>query len=94
MVAVGTTVTRALESAAGADGAGARAAPAGPTWCSGRTARRGSSTGWSPAGTHPVRRTWLLEAVAGAELVGGAYDAALRERYRWHEFGDSCLLLP
>ena len=22
------------------------------------------------------------------------YAAALRERYRWHEFGDSCLLLP
>jgi S-adenosylmethionine:tRNA ribosyltransferase-isomerase len=36
----------------------------------------------------------LLEAVAGAPLVERAYRAALRLRYRWHEFGDSCLLLP
>jgi S-adenosylmethionine:tRNA ribosyltransferase-isomerase len=26
--------------------------------------------------------------------VQRAYDAALTERYLWHEFGDSCLLLP
>jgi S-adenosylmethionine:tRNA ribosyltransferase-isomerase len=32
--------------------------------------------------------------VAGPELVATAYAEALRERYRWHEFGDSCLLLP
>jgi hypothetical protein len=25
--------------------------------------------------------------------VARAYAAALAERYRWHEFGDSCLLL-
>ena len=35
----------------------------------------------------------LLEAVAGAELVGAAYEAAVARRYRWHEFGDSHLIL-
>ncbi len=25
---------------------------------------------------------------------GSAYDAAVQERYRWHEFGDSASLLP
>jgi hypothetical protein len=35
----------------------------------------------------------LLEAVAGARLVGRAYAAALDRGYLWHEFGDACLLL-
>ena len=51
----------------------------------------GLVTGWhAPGASHLL----LVEAVAGAELVGAAYAEALRERYRWHEFGDSCLLLP
>jgi S-adenosylmethionine:tRNA ribosyltransferase-isomerase len=36
----------------------------------------------------------LLEAVAGTELVGAAYQAAVEQRYLWHEFGDSMLFLP
>jgi S-adenosylmethionine:tRNA ribosyltransferase-isomerase len=36
----------------------------------------------------------LVESVAGAEVAQRAYDAAVAERYLWHEFGDSCLLLP
>ena len=36
----------------------------------------------------------LLEAVAGRDLVQRAYDEAVSNRYLWHEFGDSCLLLP
>jgi hypothetical protein len=35
----------------------------------------------------------LVESVAGTELTQRAYDAAVAERYLWHEFGDSCLLL-
>jgi len=31
--------------------------------------------------------------VAGAEVVQRAYDAAVEERYLWHEFGDVSLLL-
>ncbi len=94
VVAVGTTVTRALESVAAADG---RMHPAdgwtdlvlGPQ----RPARvvDGLITGWHAPGASHLR---LLQAVAGASLVAGAYAEAVRARYRWHEFGDSCLLLP
>ena len=69
--------------------------PAGPTSSSGRIARQrvvaGLITGWHAPGASHLR---LLQAVAGAALVERAYDEALRERYLWHEFGDSCLLLP
>jgi S-adenosylmethionine:tRNA ribosyltransferase-isomerase len=93
VVAVGTTVTRALESAADIHG---RLSPAvgrtdlviGPD----RAPRvvTGLITGWhEPEASHLL----LLEAVA-ADLVGEAYSAALAEQYKWHEFGDSCLLLP
>ena len=59
----------------------------------GRPARvvDGLVTGWhEPAASHLL----LLEAVAGARLVGRAYAEALEHRYLWHEFGDSCLFLP
>jgi S-adenosylmethionine:tRNA ribosyltransferase-isomerase len=36
----------------------------------------------------------LVEAVAGVGLTQQAYDEAISEKYRWHEFGDSALLLP
>jgi S-adenosylmethionine:tRNA ribosyltransferase-isomerase len=94
VVAVGTTVTRALESAADPDGVVAAVSGwtelvLGPD----RPARvvTGLVTGWHAPGASHLD---LLRAVAGPELVTSAYDAALRERYRWHEFGDSCLLLP
>lgn len=94
IVAVGTTVTRALESAAAPDGtvhaaSGWTDLVLGPD----RPARvvDGLVTGWhEPEASHLL----LLEAVAGAELVGRAYAAATERRYLWHEFGDSCLLLP
>ncbi len=94
VVAAGTTVTRALESAVATDGA---VAPAegwtdlvlGPE----RPARvvDGLITGWHEAGASHLR---LLEAVAGADLVAAAYAHASGAGYLWHEFGDSCLLLP
>jgi S-adenosylmethionine:tRNA ribosyltransferase-isomerase len=94
VVAVGTTVTRALESAADPDGtvrprSGWTDLVLGPE----RPARAvtGLVTGWhAPGASHLA----LLTAVAGSELVGRAYAEALRLGYRWHEFGDSCLLLP
>jgi len=50
----------------------------------------GLVTGWhEPEASHLL----LLEAVAGAEVVARSYAAALALRYRWHEFGDSHLLL-
>jgi S-adenosylmethionine:tRNA ribosyltransferase-isomerase len=94
VVAVGTTVTRALESAAGPDGrvreaAGWTTLVLGPD----RPARvvTGLVTGLhAPEASH-LR---LLEAVAGPAPVARAYDEAVRARYLWHEFGDSMLFLP
>jgi S-adenosylmethionine:tRNA ribosyltransferase-isomerase len=94
IVAVGTTVTRALETVAAVDGwiasgSGWTDLVLGPQ----RPARvvDGLITGWhAPGASHLL----LLEAVAGPELVAAAYRDALGEGYLWHEFGDSCLLLP
>ena len=36
----------------------------------------------------------MLEAIAGRELLDASYAAAVAEGYRWHEFGDSHLILP
>lgn len=94
VVAVGTTVTRALESAA--DERGTVRERSGWTDLvlgAQHPARvvNGLVTGWHAPGASHLQ---LLEAVAGVELVQRAYGEALRELYRWHEFGDSALLLP
>jgi S-adenosylmethionine:tRNA ribosyltransferase-isomerase len=36
----------------------------------------------------------MLYTIAGQELVREAYTEAVKEGYRWHEFGDSHLILP
>ena len=92
--AVGTTVTRALETAA--DGEGVARASAGWTDLVLGPQRPaqvvgGLITGWHAPGASHLD---LLEAVAGADLVERAYREATGARYLWHEFGDSCLLLP
>jgi len=94
VVAIGTTVTRALESAG--DGHGVVHARTGWTDLvldANRPARvvGGLVTGWHEPGASHLD---LLRSVAGERLVRTAYTEALRERYLWHEFGDSCLLLP
>jgi S-adenosylmethionine:tRNA ribosyltransferase-isomerase len=92
VIAVGTTVTRALESVARPDGT----VVAGKGWTDvvlgpGRPVRAidGLVTGWHPPKASHLA---LLEAVAGWESLQRAYDAALEAGYLWHEFGDSCLL--
>ncbi len=93
VIAVGTTVTRALETVAAPDGTVA----AGAGWTSltitperGVRAVDGLITGWhEPDASHLL----LLEAVGGRTLVERSYAAALAGGYRWHEFGDSHLLL-
>jgi S-adenosylmethionine:tRNA ribosyltransferase-isomerase len=94
VVAVGTTVTRALESAVADDGTVvARSGwtervvtPADPP-----RVVAGLITGWhDPHASHLL----LVEAVAGRELTQRAYEAAVAEEYLWHEFGDAALLLP
>jgi S-adenosylmethionine:tRNA ribosyltransferase-isomerase len=94
IVAVGTTATRALESAA--DSAGVIRGRRGWTDLVLGQDRpavvvNGLITGWHAPGASHLD---LLAAVAGADLVDRAYAEAVRARYLWHEFGDSCLLLP
>jgi S-adenosylmethionine:tRNA ribosyltransferase-isomerase len=36
----------------------------------------------------------MLGVITGRELVERSYAAALEHGYRWHEFGDSHLLMP
>lgn len=93
VIAVGTTVVRALETVADANGT---VAP-GSGWTGlligperGVRAVDGIITGWhEPQASH----LQMLAAIAGEELLARSYRAALRHGYRWHEFGDSHLIL-
>jgi len=93
VIAVGTTATRAVESAAQPDGTVAAVAGLTDLVISPDRPVRvvdGLITGWhNPEASHLL----LVESVAGPELTQRAYDAAVAEHYLWHEFGDSCLLL-
>ncbi|MFI8489948.1 S-adenosylmethionine:tRNA ribosyltransferase-isomerase [Streptomyces rubrogriseus] len=94
VVAVGTTAVRAVESAAGADGVvRARAGWTGLVVTPERGVRvvDGLLTGLhEPEASHLL----MLEAVAGRAAMDRGYEAAVRRRYLWHEFGDVHLLLP
>lgn len=92
VIAVGTTATRALESAVDGGWVVPRSGwtervinPAEPP-----QVVTGLITGWHDAGASHLL---LVEAIAGAERTQRAYDAALAGGYTWHEFGDSCLFL-
>jgi len=94
VVAIGTTVVRALESAVDAHGE----VHALDGWTDlvvtpvrGVAVVDGLLTGWhEPEASHLL----MLEAVAGRRLLERSYDAALEEGYLWHEFGDVHLVLP
>jgi S-adenosylmethionine:tRNA ribosyltransferase-isomerase len=94
VVAVGTTVVRALETVTAPDGT----VSGGGGWTSlvvtperGLRAVDGLVTGWhDPTASH----LQMLRAVAGDRLLDRSYRAALAEGYLWHEFGDSHLILP
>jgi len=94
VVAVGTTVVRALESAA--DRTGRVHAAGGWTDLVVDRHHRPRAVGGLVTGLHEPQASHLLmlEAVAGSDLVRHAYDEAVARRYLWHEFGDSMLLLP
>lgn len=93
VIAVGTTVVRALETVA----AGRRRIQAGSGWTElviapGTRVRvvDGMITGWhEPNSTHLD----MLVAVAGRGAISRSYETALGAGYLWHEFGDSHLLL-
>jgi S-adenosylmethionine:tRNA ribosyltransferase-isomerase len=94
VVAVGTTVVRALETVTDASGT----THPGEGWTElvvsperGIRAVDGLVTGWhEPEASH----LWMLAAVAGRRALELAYQAAFDAHYLWHEFGDSHLLLP
>jgi S-adenosylmethionine:tRNA ribosyltransferase-isomerase len=92
VIAVGTTVVRALESAW--DGQRVRAARGFTRTLIGG-ARGNDVVDALITGFHHARATHLsvLNAIAGVELVKSAYDEARRGDYLWHEFGDSHLIL-
>ena len=93
VIAVGTTVVRALETVTDAEGI----VSAGEGWTDlVVTPRRGvGSINALLTGLHEPKATHLamLEALAGREHLRIAYAEALREKYLWHEFGDSHLIL-
>ncbi|MEV8449278.1 S-adenosylmethionine:tRNA ribosyltransferase-isomerase [Streptomyces parvus] len=94
VVAVGTTAVRALESAVGPDG---MVRPAEGWTDLVVTPRRGVRVvDGLLTGLHEPQASHLLmlEAVAGREALRHGYEAALQERYLWHEFGDVHLILP
>jgi len=94
IIAIGTTVVRALETVT--DGAGV--SHPGEGWTDvvitpGRGVRAvdGLVTGWhEPEATHLA----MLEAFAGRDPLVVAYESAFANGYLWHEFGDSHLILP
>ncbi len=99
VIAAGTTVVRALETAALAPEAGG-------------TGMVASSAGWTShvvtpetgvravdgllTGLHEPRSSHLrmLAAFAGPDLLRRCYEAAIAGGYLWHEFGDVHLMLP
>ncbi|MCO8270321.1 S-adenosylmethionine:tRNA ribosyltransferase-isomerase [Actinoplanes sp. TRM 88003] len=89
VIAVGTTVVRALESAV-------TGPPCGWTSLVIEPDHVVQAVDGLLTGLHEPRASHLkmLTAVAGEDALRAAYAEALRERYRWHEFGDVHLLLP
>ena len=93
VIAVGTTVVRALESAASANGE----LIASQGWTElvitpdrGLRFVDGLLTGFhEPKASHLA----MLEALAGREHLRKTYAAALKAGYLWHEFGDLHLIL-
>lgn len=93
VIAVGTTVVRALATVTDLTGR----THAGSGWTdlvigsdTPIRAVDGMITGW-----HEPRSTHLdmLVAVAGRQTIAESYETALRLGYLWHEFGDSHLIL-
>jgi len=94
VIAVGTTVVRALETAVSAEGTvGASEGWTNHIVCAECKVRvvDGLITGWhEPEASH----LQMLQAIADEPLLEKSYRAALEHGYLWHEFGDSHLILP
>jgi S-adenosylmethionine:tRNA ribosyltransferase-isomerase len=94
VIAVGTTVVRALESSV--DPAGRLIASRGWTDLVIATRQDVRVVDGLLTGFHEPRAAHLamLEAIAGRAHLEGAYRVALETGYLWHEFGDLHLILP
>lgn len=94
VIAVGTTVVRALETVTDEEGT----THPGEGWTGVViTPERGMrAVDALLTGLHEPRASHLamLETLAGREHLERAYGEALREGYLWHEFGDLHLILP
>lgn len=93
VVAVGTTVVRAIESSASIDGV----VNPGQGWTNlvitperGLYAVDALLTGLHAPNTSHLS---MLAALAGPEHIALGYEQALRHEYLWHEFGDVHLIL-
>jgi S-adenosylmethionine:tRNA ribosyltransferase-isomerase len=94
VIAVGTTVVRALETVTDAEGV----IHPGEGWTRlvitperGLRAVNGLLTGLhEPEASHLA----MLQALAGLEHLEVTYAEALKQGYLWHEFGDLHLILP
>jgi len=94
VIAIGTTVVRALETVVDSRGE----VHAGKGWTDTVVTPEhpvssvdGLLTGWhEPEASHLA----MLGAIAGRVLLERSYEAALSEGYLWHEFGDVHLILP
>lgn len=93
IIAVGTTVVRALETVTNRNGF----SRSGEGWTNefitperGIFAVDGLLTGFhEPKASHLL----MLEALAGLSHIEVTYRSAIREAYQWHEFGDLHLIL-
>jgi S-adenosylmethionine:tRNA ribosyltransferase-isomerase len=98
VIAVGTTVVRALETAARADAAGPRLVSPAAGWTEHIVTPENPllAVDGLVTGLHEPRSSHLrmLAAFAGLDLLGRCYAAAIDRGYLWHEFGDLHLLLP
>ena len=93
VIAVGTTVVRALETAAGVDG---RVAPVrGWTRLAIGPERRPRVVDALLTGMHEPEASHfdLLRAFLSEALLERAYREAIAAGYLWHEFGDAALIL-
>ena len=94
VIAVGTTVVRALETVVDRRGFLHPGSGSTDVLITDRTVVKGVDgllTGWhEPRSSHLS----LLEAFLDRRTLGRVYDEAISAGYKWHEFGDSMLILP